>query len=234
MKVEISQSLCAKFPSVVIGVLRCANLKNVPSTPATDELLLIEEQRIKSQFTKESYIQHPKITLWRKAYAEFGVKPKDAKSSIENLYRLILSGREIRRISTLVDVYNAASLRHMLPMGGEDLNTIVGDIVLDIAGDQEPAVKLLGDEAPETPLPGEVIYKDQVSAICRRWNWREADRTKLVDSTTECILIVEGLEPVTRAEVLVSLEDLARLVEEHCGARVTSFVLDATQRVSTL
>ena len=44
----------------------------------------------------------------------------------------------MRSISPLVDLYNAVSLRHALPCGGEDRAAIVGDVRLTRAAGGEP------------------------------------------------------------------------------------------------
>jgi DNA/RNA-binding domain of Phe-tRNA-synthetase-like protein len=77
------------------------------------------------------------------------------------------------------------------------------------------------------PKKGEVIYRDRVGALCRRWNWKEADRTKLTEATREGFLVVEALPPVIRAELAAALEDLAEMVRSHCGGAVRTGVLDA-------
>lgn len=36
----------------------------------------------------------------------------------------------------------------------------------------------------------------QLGAICRRWNWEEADCTKLTEATHKAVLVIEALPPV--------------------------------------
>lgn len=226
MKVVITDAVLSRFPQTTIGVLHVSGLTNHPSNPETDALLKTEELHIRASYQKETFTENPAITAWRKAYREFGVKPSDAKSSVENLYRLVLSGRDIRRISTLVDIYNYISLKYMLPLGGEDLDTCKGDILLTIAGEQEAPVKLLGDEKEEAPVNGEVIYKDDIATICRRWNWREAERTKLTDTTKNCILVVESLSEDGKQKIADALGELQSLVTRMCGGTSSIQILD--------
>jgi DNA/RNA-binding domain of Phe-tRNA-synthetase-like protein len=117
----------------------------------------------------------------------------------------------------LVDLYNVVSLTHLLPAGGEDLDAIEGDVVLTRASASEPPVKLLGENEERAPKPGEVIYKDDRSAICRRWNWKEAERTKLTERTRNAILVLEALPPISLEELETAARDLERLVLERCG-----------------
>jgi DNA/RNA-binding domain of Phe-tRNA-synthetase-like protein len=86
----------------------------------------------------------------------------------------------------------------------------------------------LGDKEPRTPHEGEVFYKDDAGAICRRWNWREAERTKLTERTKNAVLVLEGLPPVTRADIETATKELAELVARHCGGECAHQVLDAS------
>jgi len=118
------------------------------------------------------------------------------------------------------------SLRYMVPVGGEDIDKTHGSIRLTFAESQEPAVLLLGDKEPRPPHAGEVIYRDDVSVICRRWNWRETDRTKLSEETRNCVLVIEGLPPVSREEIERATEELKEIVKTCCGGDISSALLD--------
>lgn len=217
MKLIINPQIFEKFPGVMIGTVIVNGVNNAVDVTEVQKMLRGEEARIRLQYQKDKLSQEPKINSWRKAYAAFGVKSSDAKASVENLYRMILSGREIREINPLVDIYNYISLKYMVPVGGEDLDKVVGDIQLTFAGKDEPAVKLLGDHPVEPPITGEVFYKDDISALCRRWNWREAERTMLTADTKNAILVLEGLPPVAREEVEAAVNELTQLVHTYCG-----------------
>jgi len=110
-------------------------------------------------------------------------------------------------------------------VGGEDLDRLEGDLRLTRAGENEPPVNLLGESEPRPPQPGEVLYRDDAGAVCRRWNWKEADRTKLTESTSRAVLVVEALPPIERGSLLAALDALEGLVREHCGGELAKGVL---------
>lgn len=226
MKFEIDNKIFEKFPELSVGVLVCHDIDNKGEVADVMELIRAREAEIREQFDAETLSQHPKIDVWRQAYWAFGAKPKENKSSIENLYRRILKGEEIRHINKLVDIYNYISIKYMAPVGGEDLDKIKGDICLTFAKDNEPAVLLLGDKEARVPHSGEVIYKDEAGAICRRFNWREADRTKFTEATKNAILVVEGLPPSSKEDIENILKDLQALVQKFCKGKIAQFVLD--------
>lgn len=225
MKFKIMNQIFATFPDLCVGVVVGKGINNFNVTDEVQEGLRNQERKIREKYNIENLSQSPNIDVWRKAYSTFGAKPKENLCSVENLYRLVLKGREIRRINTLVDIYNVISLKYMVPVGGEDLDKVQGDIQLTYAGENEPPVALLGDKEPSPPRSGEVIYKDDISSICRRWNWREADRTKLTEETKNCILVIEGLLPVTNKEIAEAIVELKHMIEKYCGGLIVCNVL---------
>jgi len=226
MKFKVDPKIFEKYPEAVIGVVVVKAADNTGEiSPEVIKSLRAEESRIKSSFQSETFSQEPRIDCWRKAYASFGVKPKDAKSSVEALYKMVLRGVELRKINKLVDLYNYICLKYMFPVGGEDIDKIVGDLQLTFASADEKPVKLLGDAGPEPPKEGEVFYRDDEGAICRCWNWREAERTMLTEKTTNAILVVEGLGSA-KNEIIQATKELPELVINVCGGSVSTSILD--------
>src|SRR3989338_7560223 len=226
MRFRIDNQIFERFPGLNVGVIGAKGVNNSGVIAEVREKIRGEEARIKANFNTETLSQNPKIDVWRKTYSAFGAKPKENKSSAENLYRLVLNGISLRHINNLVDIYNFVSLKHMLPIGGEDTDKIQGNVFLTFTVENEAPVLLLGDKEPRPPHLGEVIYKDYISTICRRWNWREADRTKLTEETKNCILVIEGLPPVIREEIENATKELRELVQKFCSGDIIYTVLD--------
>lgn len=231
---RVTDDIFERFPEVVLGIVIAHGIDNAGENAEILAQLRTEETRTRAELSGTQISEHPHIAPWREAYRAFGAKPKDYPSSIENLVRRVVKGHTVPHINTLVDAYNTVSLRHVVPVGGEDLDTIVGDVLLAFAGEHEASVVLLGEPEPRAPHPGEVIYKDDAGAICRRWNWKEADRTKLTAGTRNAFLVIEGLPPVGADLVDRAAAELADLIRSHCGGRVTTARIDRGQRTIAL
>lgn len=234
MNLVITDSVFTDFPELILGVVRLHGIDNTHDSAEITGLLREAEAALPAKFGGVPVIEHPSIANWREAYRKFGAKPKDYPSSVENLTRRVLNGATIGHINNLVSIYNCISLRHILPVGGEDLDRIVGDVLLTRAGDDEPAVFLLGEKEARAPRAGEILYKDEVGAICRRWNWKEADRTKLTPATRNAFLVIEALPPVSREAVETAIGELAELVSRFCGGAVSTAFLDKDDRALQL
>ena len=233
MKFIIEQTVINQFPNTVIGILVANNVNNQADSSSISNIARAEEKRIRSQFDIETLTQNEGILVWREAYKKFGAK-SEYRSSVENLYRLVLKGNELRNINPLVDIYNYISLKYMLPVGGEDIDSLSGDLKLTVAGENEISGLLLGElELRDIPA-GEVLYKDDKGMVCRRWNWKEAERTKLTDDTKRAVLVIEGLGNNVITQVQSATEETAKLIESICHVRTSTTILSKDKFESDL
>ncbi len=225
MKLIIKKEIFEKFPELQIAVIVAKDVNNRSEESEVLKLISEQEKIIREKYDTETLSQIPKIDSWRKAYQAFGAKPKKNKCSVENLYRMVLQGNSLRHINKMVDIYNYVSLKHMIPIGGDDIDKINGNINLGIAKGDEDFIELNSSEVKH-PKEDEVVYSDDKEVLCRRWNWRECDKSKMTESTKNVCLVVEGLPPVTKEELEQITKELSGLVEQYCSGKTTSFILD--------
>jgi lysyl-tRNA synthetase class 2 len=238
MKIRIAPEILRDFPGLKIGVVSAHNCDNQAMHRTEVHLdamrldavhrdiekkLLYQQEKVRTSLKSDQIAAHPHISIWRSAYKKFGAK--DYPSSVENLVRRVIKSGNLKSISSFVDAYNYISLKYLLPIGGENLDAIDGDIVLAYAGSSEKPVRVFGEETERAPEPGEVIYKDATGTICRRWNWRGTERTHITPKTTNAVFVLEslGLPPQV---VEHATNELAVLLQTICGGSVTVAFLD--------
>lgn len=143
-----------------------------PSDEASEALLQAAEVSAWKLLDGRAVEDLPHVAAWRVAYKSFGAKPQRTRNSLEALLRRTASG--LPRVNRLTDVYNAVSVLHMVPVGGEDLAGYAGPPRLLRATGREPFDAIAGGaEVLEYPEPGEVVWRDDAGVTCRRWNWRQ-------------------------------------------------------------
>ena len=178
-----------------------------PSDDASDALLQAAEAAAREALDASAVEQIPHVAQWREAYRAFGAKPQRTRNSLEALLRRTASG--LPRVNRLTDIYNAVSVLHQLPLGGEDLNRYSGAPRLVRATGTEPFDTVAeGADVVEHPEPGEVVWCDDLGVTCRRWNWRQARRTQLSDDTTAALFILDALDPVSEEALRHAADDL--------------------------
>ena len=101
------------------------------------------------------------VASWREAYRAFGAKPQRTRNSLEALLRR--AGRDgLPRVNQLTDIYNAISVLHLLPLGGEDLNRYTGaPRLIRATGSETFDTVANGSDVLEHPDPGEIVWCDE-------------------------------------------------------------------------
>jgi DNA/RNA-binding domain of Phe-tRNA-synthetase-like protein len=168
-----------------------------PGDAVSDRILADAERTARAHLAGQPPEQLAHPAAWREAYRAFGAKPQRTRPSVEALLRR-LDPDGLPRIDRITDVYNAVSIAHLLPLGGEDRAAYAGPPRLVRADGSEPFDTTAGGEpVVEHPEAGEVVWRDDVGVTCRRWNWRQGVRTRLTTATTSAVFILDVLDPLT-------------------------------------
>ncbi|UPQ86064.1 phenylalanine--tRNA ligase beta subunit-related protein [Ignavigranum ruoffiae] len=217
-KVIVDQTFWELFPEAELEILAVEGIDNHPredQLPEYQALLDQGKEAAKEFLTEEVFSQNSVVQDWRQAFQKFKTK-KGARSSIEALLKRVDQDREFTPILPLVDLYNAISLTYGVPCGGEDIDQIQGDMHLGMAQGGESFYPL-GAEEDAPALPGEICYLDQAGAICRCFNWREAQRTMLQAQTERAVLVIEAINPEQVQRARQAIVALQESIAEHLG-----------------
>ena len=204
---QVSGAVFALRPDYRAMLLAVDGLVPGPSDSGSDALLQAAEAAADEALRDRPADKLPHVAAWREAYQAFGAKPKRTRNSLEALLRRAPAG--LPRVNRLTDLYNAVSVLHQIPLGGEDLTRYAGAPRLVRATGTEPFDTVAdGVTVTEHPDPGEVVWCDDAGVTCRRWNWRQARRTQLTDGTTAALFILDALGPVTDQALHAAADDL--------------------------
>ncbi|HTV21052.1 MAG TPA: phenylalanine--tRNA ligase beta subunit-related protein [Polyangiaceae bacterium] len=198
-----------RVPSFRGLVVFVDGIENFASDEWSRALLCCAERRIAA--LPGSPEQHPHMQAWASVYRGFGARPKLYKNGC-----LALASRErVPAINGLVDLYNAVALSHMLPIGGEDWDRLESHLLRTTAlGDEE----FVGNEpssTPERPYPGEPIWLDRAGVTTRRFNWRQARRTRITLATRAAYFVLDAVAPYTPAHLAGAAAELQQLIQQR-------------------
>ncbi|MEX2200313.1 MAG: phenylalanine--tRNA ligase beta subunit-related protein [Dongiaceae bacterium] len=219
------EPILGAFPAFRCGVV-LAEIEVVPEgrAPMLDAAVTDAELDARTRYDLETVAEIPAIRDWRKAYRAMGIRKTSYRCSVERLLRGVLQGRGLPRVNGFVDAYNLASLRHLAPLGADDLDRVSGDIGFRYARPDDSFIAL-GDESAteDPPKDGEVVYADGTKLLCRRWNWYQDARSPITLETRRAIVTVQGLGA---ADVDAAVADLRTMLAEHAGTRSAAAILD--------
>lgn len=228
-KFVIEDSFWSLFPDAKIGIVVCHGIDNsIKDKEQYAEMISEAEKEALKYLQDAEFSNNPAIKVWREAFQKFKTK-KGARASIEALLKRVQNGNHIGTINPLVDIYNSISLKYALPCGGEDIDKFAGDIKLTAAVGNEEFIPL-GTDENSPPYEGEIVYKDDKGAICRCWNWREAVRTMLTESTNNAFLCIESVDESRSIEFENALNDLATTVQDNLGGTCKISIVDINNK----
>lgn len=204
------------------------NIPPGPSNALSDTLLQEAENHVKELLSHSPITEFPHIAAWREAYKSFGAKPQKTRNSLEALTRRSADG--LPRVNRLTDIYNAISVKHQIPLGGEDLDKYDGAHFLVRASGTELFQTFSGgDPLTELAIAGEPIWCDDTGITCRRWNWRQGPRTALTDNTTRVLFIMDALRPCSDEALIRAADELVLVLKGLSpDVRVASCLVDAS------
>jgi DNA/RNA-binding domain of Phe-tRNA-synthetase-like protein len=207
-ELRVAEAVCKAFPGFLIAAVVADGLDgHTPWPEAAAGLAALEADPPPED--------DPHIVSWREAYRAFSTNPKRQRPSVDALRRRLARNGRLPRISPLVDGYNVVSATYAVPVGAFDLLTVAGDIEVRFADGNEDFTPLGEPDVVEHPNPGEVIYHDAKSVLTRHWNYRDADRTKVTEASTDVVFLLETTESAT-------FGDLVRQAAADLAARLDS------------
>jgi DNA/RNA-binding domain of Phe-tRNA-synthetase-like protein len=203
----VDDAVFALRPDYRAVVIAARGIVPGPTDEVSEALLCRAESMARKVLGVQAAEDLPHIAAWRDAFRAFGAKPQRTRNSVEALTRRVQTG--LPRVNRLTDIYNAVSVIHQLPIGGEDLSCYVGPPRLIRATGQETFDTTAGGtDVVEHPDVGEVVWCDDAGVTCRRWNWRQARRTQLSEHTTTALFILDALDPMSDRQLLDAADEL--------------------------
>ncbi len=232
MRFCIEEDIFRMFPQFCRGIVTAAGIDNSRPCPELEQILKEQEEKMR-QDPSVDLATHPRLLIWKEAYRQFGSNPNKFTPSIVFLTKQVKAGKPVRSISPAVDAFNVISIRHVIPCGGDDMDSVEEDVTLGRAVSDESFAPIFKPEEVEHPDSGEVIYVNRKTrkVLCRRWNWRNAEFSKIRPETRNIAVNVDGMMPaIGRAEIEEAAEGLKQLLLRFCGGTIAIHYLNAQNR----
>ncbi len=175
LHVRHDEAVADAFPGHRTGLLR-VTADAGPIVPAPGALEQLAEQTGAPGALERA---EQAAVHWRDVFARMGAKPKYV-SSVERLLELRRAGGAIDTGLPLVDLYCWYSLATGVPIGGYRVARVEGTLTLGLPGKGMSFTPMGATRgSPERTRGREVAFFDEAKVLCRYWNFRDCDETKL-------------------------------------------------------
>ncbi|XP_055353180.1 lysine--tRNA ligase-like [Paramacrobiotus metropolitanus] len=177
---------------------------------------------------------HPHIQLWRNAFTALNVSTKKYVSSVESMAKRAARADTLpHSINPLVDLYNAFSLKYLLPFGGFDLNAPTSqDLQLRFSQNGDQFTALDADASVAVPL-GEVVYASGSTVVTRHINWRQSKEGLIQDSSRDVCFMAEVLGGYPQDQLVEMQQEFQKACRQllHAEAEI-HLITESTPGVS--
>lgn len=213
MKFKIEKPIFEKLPNLYVGVVVAKGLDNTRKYPEIAKMLDDSIKLAEKKFLGKKVKEDESILPYREAFTALGMNPNKFQCSVEALFTRISKGKKLPHINPLVDLNNAVSLKHTLPMGTHDLSRSDKDIEMRYTKKDDIFVPM-GTTEPEKLEENEVVYAVGHEVRTRRWAWRQSEYGKITPETTYVFFPIDGFIGINERSVDAASKELAKLLKD--------------------
>ncbi len=225
MNIEITPEVFARVhPKLNIVFLHITKADNSRKSEEAGHLLHDIDDALRLVFHKETLKNHMFIAPWSVAQQEFGKDATHYHTSVEHLLKDVLQGKNMLANNTLTNLVRFISLKYIVPIAVDDCAAIIGNLYFTTATAKKKTGIL------RSLKPGEVYYHDDQKIIGAKLDFWKNSKTLPNPKTTEALIHLEVLPPITKKMQEEIVSELKSLVEDFCNAKVKVFILNQKKR----
>ena len=130
------------------------------------------------------------VKAYRSLYWKLDIDPTKTRPAGEALLRRVLHGEQLPNISTVVDAYNLASMKTIVPMSGFDRDLLTPPFQVRFARDGETFMGI-GMETPMLLTQKMLVLTDEKQVLCV-YPYRDCSHTKITMTTKNVAIVGYG------------------------------------------
>jgi len=232
MQFSVEEKIFEFFPNMNIAIAIARGINNTDSNPEITNFLKETCSELVNNFTAPNAQSHPKIQPWREGMKRAGASGKKFPSSIEALARRVLKEETLPAINPLVDLYNAISIKYIVPAGGYDLEEIEDNLFLRLTTEGE-LFRELGTTESVSVNAGEIAYTDDKDILTRHFVWRQSEKSKIDSDSKNILLLSEILEEIGTEVADGVLKEFEASLGKFFGVEAQTFMVTPENSVIT-
>lgn len=201
---------------IKVAIVVIKGMKNVKENQEFINYRNITLNDLKNNLTEETIKNDSILKGFWKLHEKVGKTSKHDVSSPENLINMLLKDGFLPNINLIVDIYNLVSVKTKLALGAHDLDNINGNVSLRLTNGNETFLPI-GYSKAKPISKGEYAYIDGNNDVLCRMEVRQVEKTKVTESTSNCMYIIQGNESADNEQIKEAVDLLIELTLKYCG-----------------
>jgi DNA/RNA-binding domain of Phe-tRNA-synthetase-like protein len=212
INVHWSPEVAREFPELQICIGEINNLENEKANERIQRLSSTVCDEVRAKYNIETLKDDTTVRAYRDFYWKLGVDPTKTRPSGEALLRRVLHGEELPRISTVVDAYNLASMKTIIPISVFDADRLDPPFHVRFAN-HEDVFAGIGMTKPMPLKDNSLVLADAKQILCV-YPYRDSDHSKITLETGNALLIAYGSPGITENQLTNAVETTLSYVKQ--------------------
>jgi DNA/RNA-binding domain of Phe-tRNA-synthetase-like protein len=201
-----------RFPelAICIGIVNDVHVEK--ENEQTQELKKAVYEEVRTKYNIKTLKDNPTVRAYRDFYWKLDIDPTKTRPSGEALLRRVLHERERPCISTVVDAYNLASMKTIIPISGFDKDRLNPPFQIRFAKNGETFTGI-GMNKPNTLTDKMLVLADENQILCI-YPYRDSDHTKITKQTRNLLIVGYGAPRITETQLKDALETTISYIKQ--------------------
>jgi len=215
IRVNWSSEVSKKFPelSICVGVVN--NVRNEKGNEQAKQLKRAVYEEVRTKYNIETLKDNLMVRAYRDFYWKLDIDPTKTRPSGEALLRRVLNGNELPCISAVVDAYNLASMKTIVPTSGFDLDRLSPPFQVRFAVNGEVFAGIgMNENMPLTEKM--LVLTDERQVLCV-YPYRDSDHTKITMQTRNAVIVGYGVLGIAEQQLKDAVETALSYIKQVSG-----------------
>lgn len=208
----------SRFPTLHVCVGTIGGVKVERGNEQIEILKHVVTENVRRRFRLELLKDDPTARAYRDLFWSLGIDPTKTRPSGEALLRRVLHGDDISSISPVVDAYNLASVKTMIPLSGFDLDQISPPLVVRFSREGEE-FHGIGMSKPILVTNSMLVVADAKRIVCI-YPHRDADATKITEKTKNVAIIGYGAPKIGQDQLIDAVQTALDFIKQTAGGTI--------------
>jgi DNA/RNA-binding domain of Phe-tRNA-synthetase-like protein len=208
----------SKFPALAICIGTINGVRVEKENEQIRKLKKSVYEEVRAKYNIETLKDNSTVRAYRDFYWKLGIDPTKTRPSGEALLRRVLHGEDLPCISNVVDAYNLASMKTIIPISGFDEDRLSPPFQVRFANNGEVFAGI-GMSKPLVLTDNVLVLADERQILCI-YPYRDADYTKITEKTRNVVIIGYGAPSIERNQLEEAVETTLSYIKAVSGGEI--------------